>query len=56
MFEIEFTSTWYHHQVTGFTFTVNCGAVSSIIRKSKLINSDYLDFRLLRYFVSLGVM
>ena len=56
MFETEFSSTWCHHQETGFTFTVNCCGVSSIICKSKLFNSDLLDFRLLRYFVCMGVM
>ena len=30
MFDMVFTSTWCHHQETGFTFTVNCCAVSSI--------------------------
>jgi len=43
MFEIEFTSTWYHHQETGFTFTVNCCAVSSTrVRQMKTLNIFYL--------------
>jgi len=40
MFEIEFTSTWCHHQEIGFSFTVNGCAVSSMrMSQMKTLNN-----------------